>query len=49
VITFANPEVASAAGPVFDVGEPATETEWVDLGGPLVDLHHFPPRMSAGP
>lgn len=37
------------AGPVFRVGKAATETEWVDLGGRIVDLDRFPPRTSAGP
>ncbi len=37
------------AGPVFRVGRASAETEWVDLGGKLVDLDRFPPRTSAGP
>jgi hypothetical protein len=40
---------ADEAGPVFRVGRASAETEWVDLGGKLVDLDRFPPRTSAGP
>jgi hypothetical protein len=42
-------EAGSETGPVFRVGRAAPEAEWVDLGGPLVDLDRFPPRTSAGP
>ena len=35
--------------PVFRLGRAAPETEWVDLGGPLVDLDRSPPRTNAGP
>ncbi|MHC5053549.1 MAG: hypothetical protein ACYTKD_02395, partial [Planctomycetota bacterium] len=42
-------EAGRDAGPVFRVGRAAPEAEWVDLGGPLVDLDRFPPRTSAGP
>jgi len=43
------PETGGDAIPAFRLGRAATETEWVDLGGPLVDLDRSPPRMKAGP
>jgi len=45
----ARPEAGGDAIPAFRLGRAATETEWVDLGGPLVDLDRSPPRTNAGP